>query len=72
MAFLSQTLGEMKHVNGISNQNLRNLVSVDHQDWADNLGQVDFSHNVTMHLGTKWTKGTSFVMAYGVRSNLLT
>jgi hypothetical protein len=33
------------------------------------VGRAEFSCNVAMHLATK---GSSFVVAYGVRSNLLT
>jgi hypothetical protein len=50
-------------------QYLRNLVGVDQRGWADYVGRAEFHYNVAMHLATK---GSSFVMACGVRSNLLT
>ena len=62
-------IGKPERVNGVLNQYLRNLVGVDQWDWADYVGREEFSRNVAMHLATK---GSSFVMAYGMRSNLLT
>ena len=62
-AFYSQMDGKMEHVNGVSNQYLRNLVSVDQEDWADYVGRAEFSCNVATHLATK---GLSFIVAYGV------
>ena len=56
-------------VNGILDQYLKNLVDADQGDWADYLGQVEFSCNVIMHLATK---ELSFVVVYEVRFNLLT
>jgi hypothetical protein len=44
-------------------------VGVDQRDWANYVGRAEFSRNVAMHLATK---GSSFVVACGVRSNLLT
>jgi hypothetical protein len=55
-------------VNGLLNQYLRNLVDVDQRDWVDYVGRAEFCYNVVMHLATK---RSSFVMAYVVRSNLL-
>lgn len=46
--------GQTKHMNGILNQNcLKNFVSADQQDWADYVGLVEFSYNVTMQSATK-------------------
>jgi hypothetical protein len=59
----------MECVNGVLNQYLTNLVGVDQRDWADYVGRAEFRSNVAMHLATK---GSSFAMACGVRSNLLT
>jgi hypothetical protein len=50
-------------------QYLRNLVGADQRDWADYVGRAELRYNVAMHLATK---GSSLVMACGVRSNLLT
>ena len=61
--------GKTECVNGVLKQYLRNLVGMDQGDWADNVGGVEFSCNVATHLATK---GSSFMMAFGVRSNLLT
>ncbi len=69
MAFHSQTVWKTERVNGFFNQYLRNLVGADQRDWADYVGRAEYSCNVAMHLATK---GSSFVVAYGVRSNLLT
>jgi hypothetical protein len=44
-------------------------VGADQRDWVHYVGRAKFSRNVAMHLATK---GSSFVVAYGVRSNLLT
>jgi hypothetical protein len=44
-------------------------VGADQRDLADYVGRAEFSRNVAMHLATK---GSSFVVACGVRSNLLT
>jgi hypothetical protein len=44
-------------------------VGADQRDWADYVGRAKFGCNVAMHLTTK---GSSFVLAYGGRSNLLT
>jgi hypothetical protein len=43
----------MERVNGVLNQYLRNLVGADQQNWADYVGQKEFSRNVVMHLTTK-------------------
>jgi hypothetical protein len=51
------------------NQYLRNLVGADQRDWADYVGRAEFNRIVAMDLAIK---GSSFVMACGVRSNLLT
>ena len=67
--FRSQMVGKTKCVNGVLNQYSRNLVGADQRDWADYVGRAKFSCNVAMHLATK---GSSFVVAYGVRSSLLT
>jgi hypothetical protein len=48
---------------------LRPLVSADTRDWVDYVGRAKFSRTVAMHLATK---GSSFVVAYGMRFNLLT
>jgi hypothetical protein len=64
MAFYSQMVGKTERVN----QYLRNLVGADQRDWVHYVGRAEFSCNVAMHLATK---GSSFVVAYGVRSNLL-
>ena len=53
----------MEHVNGVSNQYLRHLVSADQQDWVAYVGWAKFSCNVATHLATK---GSSFVVAYVV------
>jgi hypothetical protein len=63
MAFHFQMVGKTKRVNGILNQYLKILVDVDQLDWANYVGQVKFSCNVTMHLETKWS---FFVGAFGV------
>jgi len=68
-AFHSQMDGKTELVNGVLKQYLRNLVGADQGDWADYVGRAEFSCNVATHLATK---GSSFVVAYGVRSNLLT
>jgi hypothetical protein len=64
-AFHSQMVGK----NGVVNQYLRNLVGADQRDWVHYVGRAEFSCNVAMHLATK---GSFFVVANGVRSNLLT
>ena len=53
----------MERVNAGLDQYLRNLVSVDQGDWADYVGWVEFSCNVTTHLATK---GLTFMVAYKV------
>jgi hypothetical protein len=68
MHFGCISLGRSESVNGVLNQYLRNLVGADQRDWTDYVGRAKFSRNVAMHLATK---GSSFVMACGVRSNLL-
>ena len=68
-AFHYQTVGKMERLNGVSKQYLRNLVGADQRDWTDFVGRAEFSCNVAMHLATK---GSSFVVAYGMRSNLRT
>ena len=65
MAFHSQMVGKMEHVNGVLNQYLRNLVGVDQGDWADYVGRAEFNYNVAMHLATK---ELSFVVAYDVHA----
>ena len=45
------------------------LVGADQRDWVEFVGRTEFSRNVVMHLAKK---GSSFVVAYGLRSNLLT
>ena len=67
--FHSQTDGKTERVNEVLKQYLRNLVSADQGDWADYVGQAEFSYNVAMHSATK---ELPFVVAYGVHSNLLT
>ena len=44
-------------------------MGADQEDWADYVDQAEFSYNVAMHSATK---ELSFIVAYGVRSNLLT
>ena len=44
-------------------------MGADQRDWTDYVDRAEFSCNVAMHLATK---GSSFVVACGVRSNLLT
>jgi hypothetical protein len=58
-------LGKTERVN----QYLRNLMGADQQDWVHYVDRAEFSCNVAMHLATK---GSSFMVAYGVRSNLRT
>ena len=62
-------VGKTERVNGILKQCLRNSVDVDQRDLADYVGQTELRCDVAMHLATK---GSSFVMAHEVRSNLLT
>jgi hypothetical protein len=59
---------KMERVDGVSNQCLRNLVGADQPNWADYVGGAEFSCNLAMHLATK---GVCFMVAYGMRSNLL-
>lgn len=68
-ALHSQMDGKTERVNGVLKQYLRNLVGADQGDWADYVGRAEFSYNVATHLATK---GSSFMVAFGVRSNLLT
>jgi hypothetical protein len=68
-AFHSQMVGKPERMNGILKQYLRNSVGVDQRDWADYVGRAELCCNVAMHLVTK---GSSFVMACGVRCKLLT
>jgi hypothetical protein len=68
-AFHSQMVGKTERVNGNLKQYLRNSVRVDQRDWADYVDRAELRCDVAMHLVTM---GSSFVMAYGVRSNLLT
>ena len=68
MAFHSQTIRKIERVNGFFNQYLRNLVGADQRDWADYVGWAEFGCNVAIHLRTK---GSSLVVACGMRSNLL-
>ncbi len=44
-------------------------MGADQRDWVHYVGRAEFSCNVAMHLATK---GSSFMVANGVRSNLLT
>ena len=67
MAFHSQTVWKTGCMNGFFNQYLRNLVSADQRDWAHYVCREEYSCNVAMHLAPKVS---SFVVAYGVRSNL--
>ena len=62
-------VGKTECVNGVLNQYLRNLVGVNQQNWAEYVGRTEFNCNVAIHLATY---GSSFMMAYGVRSDLLT
>ena len=67
--FHSQMVGKTKRVNEVLNRYLRNLVGADKRDWADYVGRAEFSCNVAIYLATK---GSSFVVAYVMRFNLLT
>ena len=62
-ALHSQMDGKTERVNGVLKQYLRNLVGADQGDWADYVGRAEFSCNVATHLATK---GSSFMVAYGV------
>jgi hypothetical protein len=66
---LTQYLTNLVGVNEVLNQYSRNLVGVDQRDWAEYVDQAKFCCNIAVHLATK---GSSFVVACGVRSNLLT
>ena len=68
MSFYFQPVVKPEPVNKNWNQYLRNLLNTYQRDWTDYVGWTEFSRNVDMHLATK---GSSFMMAYGVRSNLL-
>jgi hypothetical protein len=53
MAFHPQTNGQMKRINGVLNQYLKNYVNVDKKVWGERLGMAKFCYNSIMHLTTK-------------------
>jgi hypothetical protein len=67
--FHIQMVRKTERVNEVLNQYSRKLVDTDQWDWAYYVGRAEICCNVAMYLATK---GLSFVMACGMRSNLLT
>lgn len=63
MVFHLQTDGQMDCVNGVLNQYFNNFTTAEQRDWADYVGQLEFSYNATIHLATKQPP---FKVAYGV------
>jgi len=43
----------MERANEVQNWDLKNDVDVDHRDWCNHLGLVEFYYNSTMHMMMK-------------------